>query len=212
MPLATGIRILIVDDHPVVRHGLLAAIGRQSDLAVVEAVADLGQALPLCRTDPPDVVLLDLRLPGVPPDQAVAQIRSAHPAGRILLMSTDEAGEELCRALEAGAAGCVLRTAELEEIVEAIRTLHNGTSYLPWEAAGQCHSYQTGLRLSEEELACLRPLAAGKNSQQIAAALGWSERQVRDRLRRIQSKLGARNETHMLVTALRRGIVSLEEG
>ena len=206
---ATGIRVLIVDDHPVVRHGLMAALGTAPDITVVGAAADLGQALDLCRSDPPDVILLDLRLPGAPPDQAVTQIRDALPSGRILLLSTDEAGEDLCRALEAGAAGCLLRTAELEEMIEAIRTIHAGAPWLSPAIEEKCRAYRTGVNLCDNELACLRLLAAGKTLPQIAAVLGWSEREVRDRMRQVQRKLGAKNQTHALVTALQRGIVSV---
>jgi DNA-binding NarL/FixJ family response regulator len=204
------IRILIVDDHPVVRQGLMAAIGRRPEMKVVGAVADLGQALNLCRSDPPDVILLDLRLPGTPPEDAVTQVRRAHPAGRILLVSTDEAGEDLCRALEAGAAGCLLRTAELEEMLEAIRAIHTGAPWLSAAIEEKCRAYRTGVNLCDNELACLRLLAAGKTLPQIAAVLGWSEREVRDRMRQVRSKLGAKNQTQALVTALKRGIVPLE--
>jgi two-component system NarL family response regulator len=207
---ATGIRVLIVDDHPVVRHGLMAAVGRAQDMTIVGAVAALEQALELCRSDPPDVILLDLRLPGAPPDQAVSQIRDALPSGRILLLSTDEAGEDLCRALEAGAAGCLLRTAELEEMVEAIRTIHAGAPWLSPAIEESCRAYRTGVNLCDNELACLRLLAAGKTLPQIAAVLGWSEREVRDRMRQVRRKLGAKNQTQALVTALQRGIVPLE--
>jgi DNA-binding NarL/FixJ family response regulator len=210
MLLSIRIRVLIVDDHPVVRLGLFSAIRQQPDMAVVATAADLMEALPLCRTNLPDVIILDIRLPGTPSHQAVLQIRSAHPAGRILLLSADEAGEELYQALEAGAAGCVERTTEMEELVNAIRIIHTGRLWLFSEALEQWKTYQEGVRLSETEQACLRLLAAGKNCMQIALALGRSERQVRYRLHRIQTKLGAKNETHMLVTALRRGIVSLE--
>jgi DNA-binding NarL/FixJ family response regulator len=210
MLLSLRIRVLIVDDHPVVRLGLFSAIRQQPDMAVVATAADLTQALPLCRANLPDVIILDLRLPGTPSDQAVQQIRSAHPGGHILLLSTDEAGEELYRALEAGAAGCVQRTTEMEELVNAIRIIHTGRVWLFSEALEQWKAYREALRLTETEQACLRLLAAGNNSVQIALALGRSERQVRYRLHRIQTKLGAKSETHMLVTALRRGIVSLE--
>jgi two-component system, NarL family, response regulator len=202
-----AIRILIVDDHPVVRHGLMAAVGDAQDMTVVGAVADLAQALDLCRSDLPDVILLDLRLPGTLPEDVVTQIREALPAGRILLLSTDEAGEDLCRALEAGAAGCVLRTAELEEMIDAIRAIHAEVLWLPPEIEERLRAYRTSVSLRNDELACLRLLAAGKTLPQIAAVLGWSERHVRDQMRRIQKTLGATNRTHALVTALQRGIV-----
>lgn len=210
MLLTTGIRVLIVDDHPVVRLSLQATIDRQSDMTAVAAVGNLGQALLVSATDLPDVILLDLKLPDTPPEQAVTQIRQVNPAGRILLLSTDEAGEDLCRALDVGADGCVSRTAEMEEIVSAIRTVHAEKPWLSPEAAAQLGAYRVGARLTEEELAYLRLLVAGRNNQQIAAAVGWSECQVRSQMRRIQAKLQAKNETHMLITALRRGIVSLE--
>jgi DNA-binding NarL/FixJ family response regulator len=206
------IRILIIDDHPVVRQGLMAAIGRQAEMTVVGAVADLGEAMYCCRTDRPDVILLDLRLPGTAPEDAVTQVRRAHLAGRILLLSTDEAGEDLCRALEAGAAGCLLRTAELEEMVEAIRAIHAGALWLPPEIEERYRAYRTGVNLCDNELACLRLLAAGNTLPQIAAVLGWSEREVRDQMRQVRRKLGAKTQTQALVTALQRGIVSLEEG
>jgi two-component system NarL family response regulator len=221
---ATGIHILIIDDHPVVRHGLRTAVEREPDMTVVGAVASLEDALDLSRTTPgcppeggriasfpaPDVILLDLMLPGVAAEQAVTQIRRAHPAAPILLLSTDEAGDDLCRALEAGAAGCVSRDAELDEMVEAIRTIHTGASWIPSEIGERCRAYKAGARLSEDELRYLRLLAAGKARQEIAATLGWSESHARDRMRRIQRKLGAKNQTHALVTALQRGIVSVD--
>jgi two-component system NarL family response regulator len=207
---ATGIQILIIDDHPVVRHGLRAAVERQPGMTVVEAVAGLEDALDHRRTTRPNVILLDLMLPGVAAEQAVTQIRRAHPAAHILLLSTDEAGDDLCRALEAGAAGCVSRDAELDEMVEAIRTIHTGASRIPSEIVERCRAYSAGGRLSEDELTVLRLLAAGKARQEIAATLGWSESHARDRMRRLQRKLGAKNQTHALVTALQRGIVSVD--
>jgi two-component system, NarL family, response regulator len=211
MRSATGIRVLIIDDHPVVRQGLMVSIGRRPEMTVVGAVADAGQGLDHCRTDRPDVILLDLRLPGTPPEDAVTQVHRAHPAGRILLLSTDEAGEDLCRALDAGAAGCLLRTAELEEMVEAIRAVHAGAPWLSAAIEESCRAYRAAVNLCDDELACLRLLAAGKTLPQIAAVQRRSERHVRDQMRRIQKTLGATNRTHALVTALQRGIVSLDE-
>ncbi len=208
--MSTRIRILIVDNHPVARLGLRAMIGGQPDMDLVAAVANLEQTLPLCRIERPNVILLDLNLPNTFPDQAVRQIRRADPSGRILLLSTDEAGANLCQALDAGAVGCVLRTAEGEEIIYAIRTLHVGKSWLSQETVKHWGNYRAGRHLSEEELACLRLLAAGKNTRQIGDAMGWSASLVRASIRRIQSKLDAYNPTHMLVKALRLGIVSVD--
>jgi two-component system, NarL family, response regulator len=211
------ISILIIDDHPVVRHGLRAALEREPDMAIIGAAAGLEDAIDLNPTSlsaavpAPDVVLLDLMLPGVAAEQAVTQIRRAHPVAHILLLSTDEAGDDLCRALEAGAAGSVPRDAELDELVEAIRTVHAGAPWIPAEVEERCRAYHAGPHLSEEELTVLRLLAAGKPRQEIVATMGWSESRTRDRLRRIQKKLGAKNQTHALVTALQRGIVSVDQ-
>jgi two-component system, NarL family, response regulator len=215
---APVISILIIDDHPVVRRGLKAALEREPDMAVIGAAAGLEDDLNPSRpsssvpsTPAPDVILLDLMLPGGSAEQAVTQIRRAHPAAHILLLSTDEAGDDLCRALEAGAAGSVPRDAELDELVEAIRTVHAGAPWIPAEVEERCRAYHAGPHLSEEELTVLRLLAAGKPRQEIVATMGWSESRTRDRLRRIQKKLGAKNQTHALVTALQRGIVSVDQ-
>jgi two-component system, NarL family, response regulator len=211
------ISILIIDDHPVVRHGLRAALEREPDMAIIGAAAGLEDAIDLNPTSlsaavpAPDVVLLDLMLPGVAAEQAVTQIRRAHPVAHILLLSTDEAGDDLCRALEAGAAGCVPRDAELDQLAEAIRTVHTGATWIPALTAQRCREYHAGSRLSEEELMCLRLLATGKTRQEIAAAMGWSESHRRHRMRQIQRKLGAKSQTHALVTALQRGIVSVDQ-
>jgi DNA-binding NarL/FixJ family response regulator len=204
------IHILIADDHPVVQCGLRAAVAGAPDIVVVDAVPSLREVLDRCRTDPPDVILLDLRLGGAEPGQAVTRIRGECPPARILMVSTDEAGDDLCRALEAGAAGTVSRDVAREELQEAIRAVDAGSSWISADVADQCQRYRAGVPLSEDELACLRLLAAGKTHLEIAPLLQWPESYVRDCLRRTRQKLGARNQTDAVLTALRRGIVPLE--
>jgi two-component system NarL family response regulator len=204
------IHILIADDHPVVQYGLRAAVEGVPDIVVIDAVASLTELLDRCRTDHPDVILLDLRLGGAEPDQVVTLIRGECPAARILMVSTDEAGDDLCRALEAGAAGTVSRDVAREELREAIRAVAAGSPWIASDVAERCRRYRAGVPLSEDELACLRLLAAGKTYLEIAPLLQWPESRVRDCLRRTRQKLGARNQTDAVVTALRRGIVPLE--
>src|SRR5437868_1925552 len=150
------IHLLIADDHPVVQCGLRATIAGEPDIVVVDAVASLTELLDRCRIDPPDVILLDLRLGGAEPDQAVTQIRSEYPAARILLVSTDEAGDDLCRALDAGAAGAVSRDVAREELREAVRAVNAGSPWISSEVAEQRRRYEASVPLSEDELACLR--------------------------------------------------------
>jgi DNA-binding NarL/FixJ family response regulator len=208
-PLKNKIRILIIDDHPVVRYGLMAAIGCQPDMSIIAAVDNVEQAVPLCRANLPDVSLLGFSMPNMFADRIMSRLRSVNVTSPILLLSTDDVGDELFRALDVGATGCVFRTAELEEVLDGIRIIYSGAVWLSAEVVARWRAYRSGVRLASDELDCLRLLAAGKSNPQIAAELGWSEQQVRDRMRWIRSKLGAKNETHMLVTALRRGIVSL---
>jgi DNA-binding NarL/FixJ family response regulator len=208
-PLQNRIRILIIDDHPVVRYGLMAAIGCQPDMSIIAAVENVEQATLLYLANLPDVILLGFSMPNMSADRIMSRLRSVNVTSPVLLMSTNEVGDELFRALEVGATGCVFRTAELEEVLDGIRIIYSGAVWVSAEVVAQWRAYRTGVHLASDELDCLRLLAAGKNTPQIAVELGWSEHRVRDRMRWIRSKLGAKNETHMLVIALRRGIVSL---
>jgi DNA-binding NarL/FixJ family response regulator len=202
--------ILIADDHPVAQYGLRAAVAGVPDFVVTDAVASLTELLDRCRTHSPDVLLLDLRLGGAEPGRVVTLIRGECPHVRILMVSTDEAGDDLCRALDAGAAGTVSRDVAPEELQEAIRAVHAGSAWISADVAEQCQRYRAGVPLSEDELMCLRLLVDGKTDLEIAPVLQRPESYVRDCLRRIRQKLGARNQTEAVVNALRRGIVPLE--
>src|SRR5260370_24042233 len=173
------IHLLIADDHPVVQYGLRAAVAGVPDIVVVDAVARLTEVLDRCRTEPPDVILLDLCLGGAEPDQAVTRIRGECRAARILLVSTDEAGDDLCRALDAGAAGAVSRDVAPEELVEAIRALDAGSPWVSSDVAERRRRYRAAVPLTEDELACLRLLAAGRTCPEIARPPQWPQSQVR---------------------------------
>src|SRR5437667_11505464 len=128
-------------------------------MVVVDAVASLSELLDLCRTDPPDLILLDLRLGSVEPAQAVTLICGECPAARLLMVSTDEAGDDLCRALAAGAAGTVSRDVAPKELLAAIRAVAAGSGWISAAVAAQCKRYRAGVPLTDDELACLRLLA-----------------------------------------------------
>lgn len=210
MRASANIRVLIVARHPVVLLGLQDAISRQPDLVVVGAVQRVEVALKLVRGTTPQVIVLDLCRSGMAPEVAVAQFRDAQPSASILLLAAEAPGNELCRSLDAGAAGVVFRTAELEEVAEAIRIIRTGALWLPTSVVERFAAHIQDARLTPEEVACLRLLATSHDCRQIASALGRSERQVSRQMRRLRTKLGARNEAHMLATALRLGIVTLD--
>jgi DNA-binding NarL/FixJ family response regulator len=136
------IRVLVIDDHPVVRCGLGLAIAREPGMALAGAGSTAREGAALARTEPVDVVVLDLRLPDAGAGETVRQIRSASPSARILVLDIDEPDEELYRALEAGAAGCVGRDEEVPRILEAIRRVHQGLTCLPPEIAAAWTAYR----------------------------------------------------------------------
>src|SRR5260370_14869051 len=146
------IHLLIADDHPVVQYGLRAAVAGVPDIVVVDAVARLTEVLDRCRTEPPDVILLDLCLGGAEPQQAVTRIRGECPAARILMVSTDEAGDDLCRALAAGAAGTVSRDVAPKELQAAIRAVVAGSAWISAAVAAQCKRYRRGGPLTAPHL------------------------------------------------------------
>ncbi len=205
------IRILVVDDHPVVREGLVASLEDEPSFQVVGATGSVADALPLVATQQPDIILLDLELPGTGGLEAIPGLRAAHPASQIVILTAYDTDERVMGALRAGAKGYLLKGASLEEIAQAIRAVHAGESYLEPRIATKVVA-ELGPRkrptaLSEREREVLRLVAGGHANKQIAHTLGITERTVKFHVTSILNKLGADNRAQAVALAARRGLL-----
>jgi len=203
------IRILIVDDHPVVREGLVALIERREDMTVVGEGNNGREAIELFRRFTPDVTLLDLRMPEVDGVTAITGIREQAPTARIVVLTTYDSDEDIYRGLRAGAKAYLLKDTPPQELLDTIRAVHAGQTRIPPDVAAKLAERMTGPELTHRELDVLRLLMAGKSNKEIAAALFISEGTVKTHVNNILGKLGANDRTQAVTTALKRGLVSL---
>ncbi|HEX2224563.1 MAG TPA: response regulator transcription factor [Thermoanaerobaculia bacterium] len=206
------IRILSVDDHPLMREGIAALIRHQADMLLVAEAADGGEALQRYREHRPDVTLMDVRLPGrsgIDGIDAVIAIRAEFPQARVLMLTTFEGDVEIRRALEAGARGYLLKSMPPRELLAGIREVHAGRRCVPPEVAAQLTQYLGDEALTARELEVLRLVAAGNRNQDVAERLRISEETAKVHVKHILEKLGARDRTEAVTIALRRGILQL---
>ena len=204
------IRILIVDDHPVVREGLAAMVNRQSDMLVAAEAGDGRKAVDLFREHSPDVTLMDLRLPVMSGVDAITAIRKESPSARIIVLTTYDGDEDIYRALQAGAQGYLLKDMFREELVEAIRAVHSGLRRIPTSVAAKLADRMGGSQLTARELEVLKLMARGKSNREVASELAITEGTVKGHVNNILSKLGVGDRTQAVTSALQRGIVHLE--
>jgi DNA-binding NarL/FixJ family response regulator len=206
------IRVLIIDDHPIVHDGVTAILRPEPDISVVGSAATIAEGLAQIAALDPDVSLLDLRLPGDDGLDGIARILEAHPSARLITFTAHDADEYVFAAIKAGAKGYVLKGSPAQEIVRAIRQVHGGDSYLS-PAIGAALARQVasprrhGGLLSARELSVLRLVAAGQSNQQIADSLGITERTVKFHVTAIFNKLGADNRAQAVALASRRGLL-----
>jgi DNA-binding NarL/FixJ family response regulator len=203
------IRILIVDDHPVVREGLAALIERREDMTVVGEASNGREAIEQFQRFTPDVTLLDLRMPEVDGVTAITGFRAQAPTARISVLTTYDSDEDIYRGLRAGAKAYLLKDTPPQELLDTIRAVHAGQTRIPPDVAAKLAERMTGPELTNRELDVLRLLMAGKSNKQIAAALFISEGTVKTHVNNILGKLGASDRTQAVTTALKRGLVSL---
>ncbi len=203
------IRILLVDDHAVIRMGLTTAAGDTADMDVVADVESGQEAIEAFRTHRPDVVVLDLRLQGLSGLDTIRLLREEFKTVRILVFTSFAKGEEIYRALKAGAAGFVLKGMPLDRLLEAIRAVHQGAQYIPSEIAMRIGERMLA-QLSPREIEVLYLLARGLSNKEIAAQLGVVEGTVKIHITNIFSKLGVSDRTQALIEAIKRGIVQIE--
>ncbi len=205
------IRVLIVDDHPVVREGLAAVLEDTKDVRVVGAVGSAEEALASVAVGSPDVVLLDLELPGMNGVDAIPRLIAAAPRPRVVVLTAYDTEERVLGALKAGAAGYLLKGAGAAEIVQAIRAVAAGGSYLTPRVAArvvaQVNAPRRSGRLSDRERQVLRLVARGRSNKQIARDLGITERTAKFHMSSIFNKLGADNRAQAIAIAAQRGLL-----
>ncbi|MBV8896596.1 MAG: response regulator transcription factor [Acidobacteriaceae bacterium] len=207
--MSEPIRLLVADDHTVVRQGLVALLNTVSGFKVVAEAADGAEAVECFDKHQPDVTLMDLRMPNLGGVEAVNAIRHKHPAARIVVLTTFDGDEEIYRALQAGAKGYLLKGMSGDELIEAVRAVHAGKTRIPAPVAERLAGRMGGPGLTSRELDVLKAIVAGRSNKEIAQDLVISEATVKTHINNILSKLGVADRTQATTTALQRGIVQL---
>jgi DNA-binding NarL/FixJ family response regulator len=203
------IRILCVDDHPVLREGIAAILASEADMALVAEAGNGREAIEQFRTHRPDVTLMDLQMPVMSGGEAILAIRKEFPDARIIVLTTYSGDVQADRAFRAGAYGYLLKNMLRKELVETIRTVHSGRRRIPPEIAVEMAEHHTDDALTEREIDVLRQVASGNANKIIADHLEISEETVKAHMRKILSKLGANDRTHAVAIALKRGIIEI---
>jgi|ERR1700677_279646 two-component system NarL family response regulator len=205
------IRILIVDDHPVVRAGLTSMLGTQAELEVIGSASSGEEALAKLSQVEPDVLLLDLRMHGMSGvDTLMAMKRSAHDT-RVIILTSFETDEDIYRAVQAGAHGYLLKDTSLREMVEAIRTVHAGKRYIPRDIAARLAERMMRTDLTPREIEILKLLSKGPTNKEIGRALSISENTVKNHVNSIIEKLEVSDRTEAATTAIQRGLISVDD-
>ena len=203
------IRVLSVDDHPLVREGIAALINNQADMLLAAQGATGKEAIQLFRDHRPDVVLLVVRLPDMNGIDAMITIRSEFPEARIIVVTSSEGDVEMQRALEGGAAGYIVKSMPPQALVEAIRKVHAGKKAIPPEVAARLADHYGDEELTTREIEILQQVAEGNRNRDIADKLFISEGTVKVHIQHIMAKLGASDRTQAITIAVRRGIIHL---
>jgi two-component system, NarL family, response regulator len=203
------IRVLIADDHSVVAHGLVLLLECELDITVIGQARNGYEALQLFRQHQPDVTLMDLRMPEMDGVAAISAIRAEFNDAGIIVLTTYDGDEDIYRGLRAGAKGYLLKDAEPDELMAAIRTVHSGQKYIPPNIGAKLVERMSNPQLSDRELEIVRLMVAGKTTQEISAALSIAESTVKFHINNILSKLGVNDRTQAVLAAVKRGIVNI---
>lgn len=203
------IRILAVDDHPIVRQGIAGLVGIQTDMILVGEASNGRDAIQQFRTHHPDITLMDLQMPEMNGIDALIAIRNEFPDAKVIVLTTYAGDTQILRALKAGAHAYLLKNTLHKELLETIRAVHTGKKALSPDASYQIAEHATDDALTPAEIAVLRLIAAGNANKQIADQLSITEETVKSRVKCILSKLGANDRTHAAMIGLKRGIIEL---
>jgi DNA-binding NarL/FixJ family response regulator len=205
----SNIRVLSIDDHPLLREGIGAVINSQTDMSLVGAASTAREGLEAVRALRPDLTLLDLQLPDLTGIELLIGIRAEFPHARIIILTTFQRDVEIQRALKAGACGYLLKSMPPQQILETIRHVHAGKKSVPREIATGLAEHFSDDNLTEREIEVLRHVAEGNRNRDIGERLLISEETVKVHLKRIMEKLGANDRTHAMTIATRRGFIQL---
>jgi len=203
------IRILTVDDHPIVRQGIAGLVGIQSDMTLVGEASDGREAIQLYRMHRPDVTLMDLQMPGMNGVDALIAIRNEFPDAKIVVLTTYAGDVQIIRAIKAGAHAYLLKNTLHKELLDTIRAVHAGKKALSPEVSYEIATHAIDETLTPAEVSVLRLIAAGNANKQIADQLSITEETVKSRVKCILSKLGANDRTHAAIIGLKRGIIEI---
>ena len=203
------IRVFSVDDHPLLREGIVAVINNQPDMVMVAQAASAQEAIEQYRHHRPHVTLMDLRLPDMSGIETLIAIRSEFPDARIIMLTTFEGDVEIKRALEAGARGYMLKSMPPKDLVEVVRQVHAGKKRIPAQLAAQLAEHMSDEVLTEREVEVLGQIAGGNRNRDIAERLFISEETVKVHIKHIMEKLGASDRTQAVAIGVRRGIIEL---
>lgn len=204
---ANAIRILVVDDHPVVREGVDALVRRQTDIRIVAQATNGREGIEQFRAHRPDVTLMDLQMPEMNGLDALIAIRGEFPEARIIILTTYTKDAQVIRAIKAGASAYLLKNALHKELLDTIRAVHAGKKYISPEASFELAEHASGDALTPAEVRVLHLIAQGNANKEIAERLSVTEDTVKGQVRNILSKLGAKDRAHAAIIGVKRGII-----
>jgi DNA-binding NarL/FixJ family response regulator len=203
------IRVLAIDDHPLLRDGIAALIGGEEDMALIGEASNGREGLELFRKLQPDITLMDLQMPEMNGIDAIGAIRGEFPEARIIVLTSHPGDIQVSRALKAGARAYLMKGQLRKELLETIRAVQAGQKRLSSEIAAEIAEHATDGALTPREIGVLRLVAAGNSNKEIGAQLSLTEVTVKSHLKNVLAKLGANDRTHAVTIALKRGIIEL---
>jgi two-component system, NarL family, response regulator len=204
-----SIRILSVDDHPMLREGIAAVLAAEEDMVLVAEASNGSEAVEQFRIHRPDVTLMDVQMPELNGIDAITKIREEFADARIIVLTTYTGDAQATRAFKAGASGYLLKNMVRKELIDTIRTVHAGKKRIPAEIAVEMAQHHSDDALTEREIQVLREVAAGNANKMVAQLLHVSEETVKAHMKSILSKLGANDRTHAVTIAVKRGIIEI---